>query len=202
MNFIKRKYYIIKKIIENEGKDYNNKNYGSYLVGPVANLFASKGETTEVIKFEVSMKREENKIGIFETIREGLKRVVDKENLQHQIGMGGVVLLEEGKASIHVMGDYKKTDMVENTPEVDDDWFKYFPMGPKLTCFSCILSGDPTGGDYMNLRPDHTHVFSRDLKHGGHYHYELTKDVKFVGYLNFAKSVYRVNNAYLESYVE
>ena len=172
------------------------------MVGTLANLFVSSGEKSKVLKFEASIKKNEtSKVNIITLIREAIKRVVDAEKIG-EIGMGGVLLVESGKVKAHVMSDFSDKLMIDGSPEVVNEWLKYFEMGPKLTCFPVFLTGDPTQGNNLNLRLEHTHFFSRNGKEAGHFHFTVTpKEIKYVGYLNFAKYIYRIDNAYLEKFV-
>ena len=83
------------------------------------------------------------------------------------------------------------------TSEQVQNWLNFFEMGPELVMFSTLITGDPTQNESMHLRYEHTHFYSskKHCHEGGHYHYDVDKDVEYEGYFNIAQYIYRVEDA-------
>ena len=84
-----------------------------------------------------------------------------------------------------------------DSPEVVKKWLRWFDMGPNLVMFSTLITGDPTENESMHLRTEHTHFHStqKHVHEGGHYHYDVEKDIEYEGYFNIAEFIYRVEDA-------
>jgi len=84
----------------------------------------------------------------------------------------------------------------------DSEILEFYEVGPKLTCLSIIVSGDPTGG-CLNVRQEHTHFFSFNGKEGGHYHTSTTpEEIEYEGYFNLASKYFRIDNANLLKWIK
>lgn len=181
--------------------------YKSSEFGLLANLFACDGKPGDVIEVRVKVRKGTD--NFVSCMRKGLAQALEEADndakqegmpIRRCIGMGGVFKVAKGQVRAHVMPPFKKT-LMEDGPEVED-WLKFFPMGPDLTCLSVFLTGDPTKGTSrphgLDLRLEHTHFFSQgSKKEGGHYHFDTTpEDVEYVGYFLPAPSVYRIANAF------
>jgi len=158
--------------------DYHSDEFSS-----LANMFVSEGKRdTEVIKIEASIRiEEENPITC-------MRLALKNHFKDKQIGLGGVLLIKEGKIKSHVMPGFPSCDVYgSNMP-----WLKYFEVSAPITCLSVMMSNDSHGDD---LRLEHTHFISQH--HGGHYHYDVTPlTVAYEGYFNVASKLYRVGRAY------
>jgi len=112
------------------------------------------------------------------------------------VGVGGTFLLATGKANIHVMPDFSSTPLV--TDEDIMNWLKFYEMDAPLVHVGEIVSADP---EKLHLRCEHFHCFS-DHGQGGHYHFDTTpSDASYLGYLNLAEAVYRIDLPEVRNYV-
>ncbi|XP_027045940.1 ester hydrolase C11orf54 homolog isoform X2 [Pocillopora damicornis] len=103
------------------------------------------------------------------------------------VGMGGVFLIEKGKAKIHVMPRFSQTPL--KTDADVNNWLKFYEMSAPLVCVGVLESHDPG----LDLRIEHFHCFS-DHGEGGHYHYDVTPDdVQYTGFFNVAEKIYRID---------
>lgn len=148
----------------------------------LGNLFLSEGKTDgSVIK--ISVKNRITSDNFVTAIRKGLQGKFG----DRQVTMGGVFLMKQGKAKVHVMPPFSETPLCS-----DDEvgkWLKYFEARAPLICLTAFHSVDPG----QDLRVEHTHCFSTHGE-GGHYHYDTTPDeVEYEAYLNVAESVYRID---------
>lgn len=164
--------------------------------GPLSNIFISDGKNSNVIHVEVEVRIGDD--NLITCIRKGLTEYFQCEG-EKQLGIGGVFFLEKGKIRAHVMADFASTCLIDGSPEVINDWLKYYQIGPNLVFLSTMITGDPTGGD-MHLRLEHTHFFScKKPITGGHYHYDTTPSiVKYVGYFLPAETIIRIRDAWDE----
>ena len=103
------------------------------------------------------------------------------------IGLGGVFLIKEGKAKLHVMPAFSEDPL--NSDSDIENWLKFYEMTSPLVCLSVLVSSDPG----LDLRLEHTHCFS-DHGEGGHYHYDTTPDhIEYEGYFTVAEEIVRVD---------
>ncbi|XP_064459199.1 ester hydrolase C11orf54 homolog [Ornithodoros turicata] len=147
----------------------------------MANLLVSEGKPGKVLR--VSAK---HRIGEDNFVN-SMRKILNKKYGANPVGLGGVFVIQQGKAKLHVMPHFSETPLVTN----DDvnKWLKFFNMSAPLVCLSTFLSHDP-GWD---LRIEHTHCFS-DHGEGGHYHYDVTPtEVEYLGYFNIAEFMYRID---------
>jgi len=103
------------------------------------------------------------------------------------VGLGGAFLIKKGKVHIHVMPDFSAVPL--NSDAEVEKWLKFFEMSSPLVNVGYLMSHDPG----LDLRIEHFHCFS---KHGdgGHYHWDTTPDdVEYIGYLNVAEHLYRID---------
>lgn len=73
--------------------------------------------------------------------------------------------------------------------QLQNEWLQFFEVRPPLVCASVFHTIDPD----LDLRLEHTHLFS---KHGdaGHYHYDTSPEtVKYTGYFRPAEALYRID---------
>lgn len=146
----------------------------------MANLFGSDGRTGKVLK--ITAKKRTGKLDFISTIQNALKTKYGDQ----PVSMGGVFVITNGKAILHVMPDFSKEPM--EVAQVKD-WLKFFEMASPLICLTAFHSYDPG----LDLRMEHTHCFSQHGE-GGHYHYDSTPaDVQYEAYLNTAKTLYRID---------
>ncbi|XP_025088860.1 ester hydrolase C11orf54 homolog [Pomacea canaliculata] len=115
-----------------------------------------------------------------------------RQALQQQYGpqpvaLGGVFVIEKGKANLHVMPDFPCAPL--SSDEEVDEWLKFYEMNAPLVCVGELVSHDPG----LDLRVEHFHCFSEHGE-GGHYHYDTTpEEVSYLAYFNIADSIYRVD---------
>jgi hypothetical protein len=176
--------------------------YPSTVCGPIANLFVSQGQPSELIQVDVK-KRVGDQISLPQCMRESLAPLVEGDN---HIGLGGVFELKAGKIRSHVMPNYDcLIDGYYDTDkeQVVKDFLQFYEhMGPQLLLFSALWTGDPSGGN-LNLRAsgEHTHFYHRDdaAQQAGHYHGDVTPDeVHYRGYFNLADQIVRFGDIYDE----
>lgn len=176
--------------------------YPSTVCGPIANLFVSQGQPSELIQIDVK-KRIGDQISLTQCMRESLAPLVEGDN---HIGLGGVVELVAGKIWSHVMPNYDcLVDGYYDTDreQVVKDFLQFYEhMGPQLLLFSALWTGDPSGGK-LNLRTsgEHTHFYHRDdaAQQAGHYHGDVTPDeVHYRGFFNLADQIVRFGDIYDE----
>lgn len=125
-------------------------------------MFVSEGKPGKVIKIEAHRRIEKDN---FVT---ALRNIL-KQHFDYPVSLGGVFLIESGKAKLHIMPDFSTTPLLS-----DDDvnnWLRFFEMNSPLVCLSVFHSQDPN----LDLRMEHTHCFS-DHNQGGHYHYDTTPE--------------------------
>ena len=176
--------------------------YPSTVCGPIANLFVSQGQASDLIHIDVKT-RVGDQMSLTQCIRESLAPLVEGD--QH-IGLGGVFELVTGKVRSHVMPNY---DCLidgyydSNKEQVVKDFLQFYEhMGPDLLFFTALWTGDPSGGD-LNLRAsgEHTHFYHRDdaAQQAGHYHGDVTpEEVHYRGYFNLADQMVRFGDIYDE----
>nr|AFK10805.1 ester hydrolase C11orf54-like protein isoform 1 [Callorhinchus milii] len=147
----------------------------------LANLYISEGQPGKVI--EVKATRRTGESDFVKCMREALGyRYGDKP-----VGMGGVFIIQKGKAKLHVMPAFSSTPL-ESDREVTK-WLKFFDMNSPLICQSTFVSHDPG----LELRVEHTHCFSQHGE-GGHYHYDTTPNIiQYLGYFLPAEHLYRID---------
>ncbi|KAI2810664.1 hypothetical protein BLOT_001827 [Blomia tropicalis] len=147
----------------------------------LGNMFISEGKSGKVLKIEARKRIGED--NFVTAIRKVLKGHYGDE----PVSLGGVFIIETGKAKLHIMPDFSSKPL-----QSDDDvnnWLRFFEMDAPLVCLSVFHSHDPD----MDLRIEHTHCFS-DHNQGGHYHYDTTpKDVTYLAYFNLAESIVRID---------
>ncbi|KAH7639544.1 hypothetical protein DERF_005400 [Dermatophagoides farinae] len=149
--------------------------------GLMANLYVSEGKPGKVIKIVV-----EKRLGK-ENFTESIQSILREKYPNKSMSMGGVFIIEKGKAKLHIMPDFAKEPL--KSTEAVDNWLRYFDMDPPLICLTTLHSNDPG----LNLRMEHTHCFS-DHNQGGHYHYDTTPDIiRITAYLNVAEAIYRID---------
>lgn len=176
--------------------------YPSTVCGPIANLFVSQGERSDLIYIDVKT-RIGAQISLTQCIRESLLSNMDGDS---HVGLGGVFELVSGKIRSHVMPNY--ACLIDGYYDVDKelvvkDFLQFYEhMGPQLLFFTALWSGDPSGGD-LNLRAsgEHTHFYHREdtLQQAGHYHGDVTPDeVHYRGYFNLADRIIRFGDIYEE----
>lgn len=165
--------------------------------GLMCNLFCSDGLPGPCL--HITAKSRVGPLNFTETIQDALKSSFGDK----LISIGGVFLIKQGKANLHVMPDFPSRPF-ESRKDVEE-WLRYFDMQfsleDPLICLSVLHSGNDGG---MGLRMEHTHCFtvnpdgdeSMSTDKGGHYHYDLDatkEDVEYEGWFNVAEVLYRVD---------
>lgn len=149
--------------------------------GLMANLFGSDGSPGEVLKITAAIRR--GKLNFTDAIQAALKDAYGGRT----ISLGGVFVIKQGKANMHVMPDFSKEAL--ETGEDVKKWLRFFDMRAPMVCLSVFHSHDPG----LDLRMEHTHCFS-DHNEGGHYHADTTPDeVSYEAYFNIAEVLYRID---------
>ena len=175
--------------------------YHSYVNGGLGNLYISRGEPGMVIRVRVEGKRSnDEKVSFVQEIRDALRSIKGGIGGGKHIGLGGVFrIMRGGGTRLHVQPD----ELPENYfDEVQNRVVKpflhfYDHVEAPMTCVSTLWTGDPTQNNALNLRSsgEHTHCFSSDGKHGGHYHHDTRSDVSYEAYFSVAERIYRVHDA-------
>jgi len=167
--------------VDKEGVDHIV-HYPTDEFSSLCNVFVSEGNTSQVLKIELK-----NRIG--ETNPVTCMRLAINEHFgpDKQIGLGGVLLIKEGKIKSHVMPGFPPCDVYKK----DIKWLTFYEVPAPINCLSVFVTSDKHSDD---LRLEHTHFFSE--KRGGHYHYDVTpSEVVYEGYYNVASTLYRVGRA-------
>jgi len=147
----------------------------------LCNLFGCEGNPGPVLR--VTASKRIGPLNFTDTIRDALKRQFG----ERIISMGGVFLIKNGTAKIHVMPDFSSTPLI--TDEQKGSWLKFYDMHAPVVCLGVFHSHDPG----LGLRIEHVHCFS-DHGDGGHYHFDTTPDVvEYQGYFNVAEVLYRID---------
>lgn len=116
-----------------------------------------------------------------------MRRALARRFGDNPVGLGGVFVIEKGKAKIHVMPRFSETPL--KTDEDVNNWLKFYEMSAPLVCVGVFESHDPG----LDLRIEHFHCFS-DHGEGGHYHYDVTPDdVHYTGFFSVAEKIYRID---------
>ncbi|KAL8591951.1 hypothetical protein ACOMHN_020429 [Nucella lapillus] len=147
----------------------------------MGNFLCCQGLPGKVLEIKASYRTGED--NFMSAVRKSLQtRYGDKP-----VGLGGVFLIESGKAKVHIMPDFSTTPL--DTNEKVNDWLKFFEMDAILVCVGELVSHDPD----LDLRVEHFHCFS-DLGQGGHYHCDTTPaDVQYRAYFTVAETLYRID---------
>lgn len=157
-------------------QEQNNKEF--CLLG---NFLASEGKMKKVCHIKV--KRRTGNENFVSSIR---KAIILKYGTEC-IGLGGVFLIKQGKAKLHVMPAFSEDPLLSDCDV--ENWLKFYEMNSPLVCLSVMVSSDPG----LDLRLEHTHCFSYHGE-GGHYHYDTTPDdIEYEGYFALAEEIVRVD---------
>ena len=133
--------------------------------------------------FQIKVK---NRIGSDNFVTSIRKAVISRYGT-NCIGLGGVFLIKEGRAKLHVMPAFSEDPL--NTDSDVESWLKFYEMTSPLVCL-CVLVSNDAG---LDLRLEHTHCFSYHGE-GGHYHYDTTPEsVEYEGYFTLAEELVRVD---------
>jgi len=147
----------------------------------LTNLYVSEGKPGKVLEV-----RARNRTGSLDFIK-CLQRALKAEYSTRPVGLGGMFLLKNGKANIHVMPGYSETPLT--CAEHVDTWLKFFEMSSPLVVVGYLMSHDPG----LRLRMEHFHCYS-EHGDGGHFHYDTTpQEAEYIGYFNVAEYLYRVD---------
>ncbi|XP_076265226.1 ester hydrolase C11orf54 homolog [Rhynchophorus ferrugineus] len=152
-------------------------------IGILGNIFASEGKPGKVL--EIRVKKRLGSKNFIECLRNALETNYGNNRL---VGLGGVFLLQEGRAHQHIMRKFPDQPITDE--EGVNNWLKFYEMSAPLIALGTFTSGD--GGD-LDLRGQHFHSFST---HGeaGHYHNDTTPDeAEYLGYFNLAKELIRID---------
>ncbi|ESO97446.1 hypothetical protein LOTGIDRAFT_214298 [Lottia gigantea] len=171
----------IAKVGEKDGKCQQMQIKDSTEFCLMANLLCSEGKQGKVLQVKASKRTGP------ENFMSSLRKTLDSHYENKSVALGGVFLVETGKATLHIMPDFSKVPL-KSDGEVDE-WLQYFEMDAPLVCLGELVSRDVN----LDLRTEHFHCFS-DHGQGGHYHYDTTPDtVSYRGYFTIPHSVYRLD---------
>lgn len=147
----------------------------------MGNFLCSEGKPGKVIEVKASQR-----IGS-ENFMSSIRKTLNSHYGNKPVALGGVFLVEKGKANLHIMPDFSATPL-KSQSEVDD-WLKFYEMDAPLVCVGELVSHDPD----LDLRIEHFHCFSEHGQ-GGHYHYDTTpNEVEYRGYFVLADYIYRID---------
>ncbi|CAO1302698.1 unnamed protein product [Diamesa tonsa] len=151
----------------------------------LGNIFISEGKPGKVIK--VTCKQRIGEENFISAMRLALVKKYPKET----IGIGGVFILKNGTANIHVMDDFSKTPI--NTDEELNSWLTWHNMTAPLIAVGTFTSSSLENFDLRRL--EHFHMTSNHGQ-GGHYHYDTTPDtVEYEGYFVVAERIVRIDKS-------
>lgn len=71
-------------------------------------------------------------------------------------GLGGVFVMKEGKATLHVMRDFSAEPI--NNEEQLDKWLKFFNMSAPLVAVGTLISADPVRYFNYICKPHHVAI--------------------------------------------
>ncbi|CAG7930120.1 unnamed protein product [Penicillium olsonii] len=155
----------------------------------MANLYGSDGDAGPVLKIKARARTGEK--NFTDCIRLGLRDVYGDSR---PLSLGGVFILESGKARFHIMPDFPAEDQLpfRDRLELEKEWLSYHVFEAPVVCLTVMHSADPEG---LGLRMEHTHCFEADGdRKGGHYHYDVGEDeVGYEAYFDVASVVYRID---------
>ncbi|KAK2153234.1 hypothetical protein NP493_2342g00003 [Ridgeia piscesae] len=143
------------------------------------NIFLSEGKGGKVLEVKAA-----NRTGDKDIIQ-CMRMSLSARYGEKLMGLGGVLLLEKGKAKIHVMPELSETPLI--TEEDVENWMKYYEMSAPLVCLGTFVTQETN----LDLRVQHFHCFS---KHGdgGHFYTDTTPDdAEYLGYFNMGESLIR-----------
>lgn len=147
----------------------------------LGNFLASEGKQGKVIKINAKTRISEENFPL------AIRKVLAECYPEKMIGLGGVFLLKQGKAKLHIMPDFCCTPL--QTDDEVNNWLTFNESNAPLVCLSVFYNIDQ-GHD---LRIEHTHCFSNHGE-GGHYHYDTTPEVvEYEGYFVVAEQLLRVD---------
>ncbi|CAJ0588415.1 unnamed protein product [Cylicocyclus nassatus] len=116
-------------------------------------------------------------------IRNGL----EKEYGQNCVVLGGLFLLQQGRASIHIAPEFPEKPFA-SMAEVEN-WFRVFEVSAPLLCASVFHSYDPG----FKLRMLHTHCIS-EHNDAGHFNNDVTPEIaEYEGWFTAAEKMYRID---------
>lgn len=98
----------------------------------LANLFVSEGKPGKVIK--VHTKKRKGNDDFIASIRKTLAQHFGDK----LVGLGGVFVLQQGKAKQHIMPDFSKTAL--NTEEDLNNWLKFYEMSAPLIAVGTLVT--------------------------------------------------------------
>merc|ERR1712071_102355 len=151
--------------------------------GFMMNLLSTTGRPNGTV-IQVRAKRRTGELDLIESLRLGLSDAFDGT-----VGMGGVFVVEEGTAKLHVMPGSAECELA--TLDQINAWLTWHEVDAPLICLSVFYSSDPG----LDLRIGHTHCFKPPDKQGagGHYHCDTTPaDVSYLGYFVLGDRLARV----------
>ncbi|VVC31574.1 Domain of unknown function DUF1907 [Cinara cedri] len=147
----------------------------------LANFYTCNGFGGEVLRIVCESRK--GPLDFVTSVRQALAKRFGTD----PVGLGGVILIENGTVNVHVMRDFSKTPI--NTESELNKWLKFYNVTTPLVGLGYLVSSDPN----LDLRPQHFHLFSQHGL-GGHYHYDTEPaTIKYTAYLNVAKTLIRVD---------
>jgi len=147
----------------------------------LGNFLASEGKQGKVIKINAKTRLSEENFPL------AIRKVLTEYSPDKIIGLGGVFVIKNGKAKLHIMPDFSCTPL--ETDEAVNNWLTFNVSSSPLVCLSVFYNVDQG----YDLRIEHTHCFSHHGE-GGHYHYDTTpEEVEYEAYFVVAEQLLRVD---------
>lgn len=151
----------------------------------LGNIFLTEGKAGKVLK--VVAKNRTGDENFISSMRRGLSSHYAENEI---VGLGGVFVMKNGKARIHVMDQFSDTPI--NTDEELNNWLTFHDMPGPLIALGDFVSQQTD----FQLRSQHFHCFSKH-NHGGHYHHDITPEiVEYEGYFNVATRIILIDKNY------
>merc|ERR1712018_525822 len=101
----------------------------------MGNFFISSGKPGKVIDVKAS-----KRIGAL-NMMSCLRETLNTHYGTQPVGLGGVFVMQSGKAKIHVMPDFSPCPL--NSSEEINNWLKFYDMPAPLVCLGHLISHDP-----------------------------------------------------------
>ena len=151
----------------------------------LGNIFISEGKPGKVIR--VAVKQRVGEENFISAMRLALVDKYPKES----IGIGGVFILRNGTANMHVMDDFSEKPL--NTDDELNSWLTWHNMTAPLIGVGTFTSLSLENFDLRRL--EHFHMTSNHGQ-GGHYHNDITPDtVEYEGYFVVAERIVRIDKS-------
>lgn len=155
----------------------------------LGNIFLSEGKAGKVLK--VTARNRTGGENFISSMRKGLTENYSEGTV---VGLGGVFVMKEGKAYVHVMDDFSVTPI--HTDYDLNSWLTWHEISAPIIALGDFVSQETD----FQLRLQHFHCYSNH-NHGGHYHFDTTPTiVEYEGYFNVAERIILIDKSEAKSF--